>query len=107
MSTLNDKLLMAYDNNDVVKMKKYLSNGADPHVNNSTLFFETILENKPNILHVLVSHDLSKKNMRQIVRYACLNNKTTCVKILLNFIDLNEYKQTDTIDYVNTLIGVC
>lgn len=107
MDTLNDKLLTAYDNNDVIKMEKYLNYGANPHVNDSTLFFEAIIENKPHILRILVSHDTSQKNMHQIIRYACLNNKTECVKILLNFINLDEYKQTDTLDYVHELVGIC
>lgn len=83
MNTLNDKLLTAYDNNDVIKMKKYSNYGAVPHVNNSTLFFESIFDNKPNVSHILMSHGTSQKNMHQIMHYAYINNSSDCLKVLL------------------------
>lgn len=107
MSNLDDKLLIAYDNNDVVKIKKYLNYGADPHVNNSILFYGSIFNNRYDVLQVLSAHDTSQKDMHQIVRYACLNNKPDCLKVLLKNIDLDEYKQTDTIDYIHELVDVC
>lgn len=107
MDSLDEKLMIAYDNNNITKMKKYLKYGANPHVNNSTLFYESIVDNKFDALLLLLSYDTTKSDMHQIIRYACLNNNTQCLKELLKYTDLNEFKQTDTFEFIRNSIGVC
>jgi len=90
MDKLNKKLSDAFNNNDHIKIKKYLNLGADVCV--ETMYKYAVANDDIELLDLLLLHNTNciKKN-KDIINIGCIYNSSKCLKKLLDYIDMSDY----------------
>ena len=87
MEALNKKLIGACNNNDYEKIEKYLSQGADPCVDDECLIRDSVFLNDTKLLNILLNYINDSYVNGDIINIACAFNRVECVKLLYNKIN--------------------
>ena len=96
---LNKKLIPAYNKQKFEKVKALIILGAQ----DNELLYHVIYDNNIDILQTLIKyHDGG--DLSEFVRIAVDNKRVECLKILLQKVNLNDYRQTVMLDKINELI---
>lgn len=104
MGELNKKLLNAYYDNDLKKMEKYLIKGADSSYNNDAIFTMAVCFGRVDVLNLLIKYNVQRiKENHQIIGLACAYNQIDCIKLLVNYVDLDDFKYYDTYETIKKI----
>lgn len=90
---MNDKLYNAFIEDDYIKIDKYLSKGADPTIYDNKLYKYAAANDDIDLLIILFKYNKCIKD-KGIVSIACSFNSQKCIKYMLSYINIEDYKRT-------------
>lgn len=101
MTSINEKLLSAFNAGNVDKIMKYLELGADPTINEGILYkYASMFDNGDFLLLLMKYNEKYIDENDDIISIACTYNSIECIKILSTKINKNKFKHTDILSII-------